>query len=753
MTEIRLKEGVRYDLTATKGVLVQGKRLNLEGYVGDKPELTPVIRLAVVPVVPSSPNALRLGTLTVARSESVRIRGVRFELTDPPLGDESLDRPVGVFVVDVAKLDLMECRFDVAPQIETADPVAMAVAKTGPDAGVVAVAHCYFGLRRGTGLQFAGRWKVDVFESAFAPHPAAIALRPDPEGSDAGPSELVLRHTTFMLDKGAVVEADDGARWVVSAGFCVFAAVPTLADGSAMMMTEPETKPVVFRDTGDKPDTARFAGIALQPNAYFNAHAYATGEKRYSFDQAAALGKPAPATDDKPIELRQSPWAFADPLSLLKNDEPWKAFRLSLTLKPLQLATADKLPGVHQLPSREIRRVYLDWPPLQAATVDAHIQVWYPQPPAAERDNLPPNHHTELLAAVAKLRPGDALEIKHTGELPVPAEAVFNKPKANVIVRPAPGFKPVLVPAASNKFEQSLFLLNEGELTLDGLEIRLSAKPGDVRSAVTVVAGKRCTLKDCLITLDEQGDEKLAAVLLADPSSVMRVGGAGPTIRIENCFFRGKGRGIWVQSSRPFDMEVRNSAAVLAGSFLQIDAGAKPPAAGAQIRIRLDRVTAAFAAPVFDLHPGRTRQGNWVPVAIDTDGCLFSPLEKGIPFANIDGADPTALEKVLAWVPGSRPNWYANFPVGATFVEIAPADATATPTDLVAAAWFAISTEKADESLGTVTFAKDPLARKLTGVRPADVDVTAIELPKAAAKPSPGDAGADVAKLPSGDGS
>jgi len=770
VTDIRLT-GKHYDLTSeTKGVLVQGKRISIEGHVGTKPDptkeiaallgqaaakslkvdSTPVIRLAVVSGDSTAP---RPGTLTFARSDSVRIRGVRFEFADPPVSEETPGRPVGMSVTDVSELELQECRFDSAVGIETGDLAAVSVAKSSTGFGGVTIAHCYFGLGRGTSLQFAGRLKVNINESAFAPHPAAIALRLDPEGSEAGSSELVLRHTTFLLDKGAAIEAEDRAKWAVTAGFCVFAALPPPATAT-MTMVEPENKrdwPTVLRVAEYKPDTIRFAGIASQRNAYFHINALATSEKIYSFDDAAELGKPAPVTDVKAIELRQSPWAIADSLALtalLKDDEPWKAFRLSSTLKPLQLPVPDHLPGVRLLPSRDFKQVYSGWPPSsQDASTDRHVQIWYPNMTPTERDTLPQNYHTELRKAVGNLQPGDTLEIKHTGDLAVPADAVFKEPKSNVIVRPSAGSRPVLVPAPSKKYEQSLFRLEEGELTLEGLEIRLTAKPGDVCSLVTVIAGKRCTLKNCLISLDEQGDEKLAAVVLADPSSVMRVGGAGPAILIENCFVRGRGRGVWAQSSRPFDLAVRNSAAALSGSLLQIDAGAKPPAAGAQVRVHFERVTAAFTAPVFDLHPGRNRQANWVPVAFDTDGCLITPLEKEIPFATIEGADSNALEKVLSWSPRS-PNWYANFPIAATFVQIASADATMNPLALDAAAWFTISTEKADDSLATVTFANDPIGRKLLEIRPADLKVKTIELPKAAAKPNPDDAGADVTKLP-----
>ena len=132
-----------------------------------------------------------------------------------------------------------------------------------------------------------------------------------------------------------MAEAEDGARWTVSAGFCVFAAVPQ--DPASMMMPtspdDPVRKPAILRLPGE-PAAGRFVGSG-DPNAYYHADAVADGARGYSFEEARQWLTPPPAADPAAVELTQSPWESADPAAELdrrpepgRRDEPWKVFRL-----------------------------------------------------------------------------------------------------------------------------------------------------------------------------------------------------------------------------------------------------------------------------------------------------------------------------------------------------------------------------------------------------------------------------------------
>jgi serine/threonine protein kinase len=765
VAEVKLQPGKLYDLTALPaGVAVQGKsRVAIDGQSGANPA---VLRVAAYPAAAPRTMSPPRGTLTVEKADAVRFHAIRFDVTDGPVSDETGDRPVGVLVADAGRLELSECRFLADPTLAATETAGLAVVRDPKEpATAVNVRNCYFGLRRGVAVQLAGRVKAEVAESAFAPHPAAFALRADPEpaatpSASGEPSELVLRHCSFLLDKGAVAEAEDGGRWAVSAGYCVFASGPQ--DPAAMMTTpadQPVRRPAVLRLPGD-PAAARFAGRPGEPNAYYQADPLADAVRGYSFDECKRWPTtPPPAADPAAVELPASspPWDAADPVAELdrRPEEPWKAFRMKTSLTQLR-TPREFLLGARSLP-RAGDKIYSFWPPPPAeAAVGPRVKVWWPDPPAGLKGNLPRYHYENLRAAVAELKPDDELQIRHDGVIAVP-QALLEAPKLRVTVKPYPGTRPVLVPdPEDHRLDASLFRLVEGELTLEGLEIWLrsrSARPGDVRSrsAVTVLAGRRCVLRDCVITCDEQDDEKVAAVVLADPDGEMRAAETErrPEARLENCLVRGKGRAVWVQSARPFDLDLANTATALAGPVVAVDPPAKPPPAGASARVRLTRVTAALAGPLLDFHPGRPsagRPGGWVPVEVETERCLFAAVERGHPLAVVEGGDPMTPAKTFTWTPAlTGPNWYANFPDEATFLEVTPADESAEPRSVHAAGWFEFTGEKSDRVAGPVAFERPPAsARKLAAVRPGDLGVKSVDVPGAA----PGEAGADVKQLP-----
>ncbi len=764
VSEVKLQPGKVYDLTALPaGVAVQGKKqVTLDGQSGINPA---VLRVAAYPAVAARTASPPRGTLTVERADAARFHAVRFDVTDGPVSDETGDRPVGVLVADAGRLELTECRFLADPSLAATDTAGLAVVRDPKEpATAVTARNCYFGLRRGVAVQLAGRVKAEVTESAFAPHPAAFALRADPEPAAAAaspePSELVLRHCSFLLDKGAVAEAEDGGRWAVSAGYCVFAAGPQ--DPAAMMMAtpdEPVRRPAVLRLAGDTA-AARFAGRPGEPNAYYQTDPLADAVRGYSFDECKRWPTPPPpAADPAAVELPAAapPWDAADPVAELdrRPEGPWRAFRLKASLPQLR-TPREFLLGARSLP-RAGDKIYSFWPPppAEAPAVSSRVKVWWPDPPAGLRGNLPRFHYDSLKEAVAALRPDDELQIRHDG--PIGVQALLEGAKLRVTVKPYPGTRPILVPdPEDHRLDGSLFRLVEGELTLEGLEIRLrgrAARPGDVRSraAVTVLAGRRCVLRDCVITCDEQDDEKAAAVVLADPDGEMRAAETErrPEVRLENCLVRGKGRAVWVQSARPFDLDLANTATALAGPVVAVVPPAKPPAAGATARVRLTRVTAALAGPLLDFRPGRPsagRPGGWVPVEVETERCLFAAVERGHPLAAVEGGDPMAPARTFTWAPAlTGPSWYANFPDEATYLEVTPADESAEPRSVHAAGWFEFTGEKADRVAGPVAFERPPAtARKLAAVRPADLGVKSVDVPGA----SPGEAGADVKQLP-----
>jgi hypothetical protein len=759
VTEVQLQAGKTYDLTTLPaGILVQGKpRVTLVGQRGLEP---PVVRLAAYPATGLRTSAPPVGTLTIDKAETLRVQGIRFDVADGPVSDETTDRPVGVLVTDARSVELVECRFHADAALTATDTAGLAVTRAPTELPTeLTIRNCYFGLRRGVAAQLAGSLRAAVTESAFDRHPVVFALHG--ESSGAARSELMLRHCTFLLDRGAVAEAED-ARWMVSAAYCVFAAVPQ--DPATIMMPtspdDPVRKPVILRLPED-PSAGRFVG-AGEPNAYYHADAVADGVRGYSFEEARQWLTPLPpAADPAAVELTQSPWEANDPGADLdrrpepgRRDEPWKALRLKTTLPQLR-TPREVLLGVRSLP-RDGDRIYSPWPPpsIDSVAANPRVKVWWPEPPADQRGNLPPFHFLTLKEAIAALKPDDELHIRHDGALSVP-QATLEGARTRITVKPYPGNRPVLVPEASRSPEGGLFRLADGELTLDGVEVRLRSRAdrsGDVRSrsVVTVAAGRRCVLRNCIITCEEQDDEKMAAVVLADPGAEVRADAdRRPEVRLENCLIRGRGRAVWVSSARPFDLTLSNTMTALAGPVIAVDAATRAVPTGMTARVRLTRLTAALAKPLLELRPGRTtpgRQVGWVPLEVEPERCLFAPVERGHPLVTIDGGDPMSPERTFAWLPAlTGPSWYANFPPSATFLEVAPLDEMFEPRTLDAAGWFRQWGEQADRSAGAVKFDRPPeSSQKLTEVHPADLAARAVQIPGAMA----GDAGADVKLLP-----
>jgi hypothetical protein len=396
--------------------------------------------------------------------------------------------------------------------------------------------------------------------------------------------------------------------------------------------------------------------------------------------------------------------------------------------------------------------IYAAWPPLQTQpAADPHVKVWWPKPPPGLSGKLPENHYTNLGTAVEELKPGDELQIRHDGVIEVP-QVKLEKPKLRVTVKPYPRSRPILTADPANLFyDGSLFRLSEGQLTLDGLVIRLKSrpvKPDNAKSlaVVTLVAGRECVLRNCVITVDGQTEEKLAAVVLTDPAGAEMMqrpeDGTGPKVRFENCLIRGKGRAVWVQSARPFELRVDNSVTALAGPVVEIDAASKAPPPGTAATIRFNQFTAALAGPLLDLAPRPALGGRsaWVPVSVEAERCLFTPVEPGHPLVALDGGDPMTPADTFRFT-ASRANWYANFPAATTFMDLLPANEMLEPKSFDADGWFTFTGEKADQSIGRVVFeAPLPPARKLGAVKPADLGVRM-------GLPGGGTAGADVTKV------
>jgi hypothetical protein len=571
-----------------------------------------------------------------------------------------------------------------------------------------------------------------------------------------------------MLDAfSAAVEAEGPTR--VTAGHCVFAAATGAPDPVVPGMMAPPMRGVVVRDRGEKLSADTFTAIADQKNAYYRVHPIAHGPddaaKSYTFDESRALS-PVPADDRGAVALKQRPWDADNIPTLLTSPDPFRAFRLKLSDPGVFVKDSNlTLIGAQfRLPNSTTRRAYRDlpgWPPSQpaAAVAETRQLIWSPNTPFVD---LIPGRYSDIVKLLRDVRSGDEVLIDHDGPLLVDTSRVESGARPGpergdfrLTFKPSPGRKPVLTAAPNRDIDATLFRLIDGEVTFENLQFHIRTKARDHRSqaVVTLVSAKGCTFRGCVFTLDED-ESKAVAVVLADADREMRMdpGTARPTpkIRFENCLIRGKGRGLWVPVSRPFEMDVVNSVTATEGEFILSEPAGKDPGGAARSQVRFTRVTALVGGPLVEMRGGKVgemKAAGLVPIDVEAEACLFAAVPgTSKPLVELEGIDPTDVERVLSWRSGRNVR-YANFDDSASFAVIRPGDEAGTTKTWDRNQWIGFARD-AGRPVGKVTFASGPTGLKdLAALRGADVAVTAVDFPDLdAAKPD--DAGANPRDVP-----
>ena len=703
VAHVQLAPGKVYDLTDTPGLFFAGRTLIVECV---DPRKSAVVRVAVSPV--ADPPVARAGGFTVARAEAVTLRGVRFEFTETaaPGGKDAPQEPVGVAIAEAGKLDLHACTWEEPDpkdgKVKAANVTALRVTRSGrAKAAAFAARHVLFNTRRWTAVGFVGPVAGTISECGFVTGMVAVQLAPDPTAPDAA-STFDVKNSTFLLDSRAAAILADATRATVTVGYCVFAA-PALSDPAAMTMVEGDRKPVTLRVIGGDAATVTYSAVSGEPSAYFRTDI-----------PAAALGPDS-------VLLDLPPWKTVPPVP--NNAAPWKVLELNPAVRAVRVS---RPAGVHILGATRLPtaddRLYADWPPGRAlaGAPKPGVKVWYPNPPAMEKGQLPNGVYEDLQKAVDQLRADDVLHVRANGPVRL-STVVLTRKGARVVMQPEDGFDPVLMPAADGP----LFRIEEGELRLERLPIRLTLANeslGRPTAAVTLAGGKRCSFVECSVTADDTVGEATAVAQVLPPA-----GGAvpeyRPEVRFEKCLIRGTGRLVRMPAAAPATVAVTHSVLALAGPVLDLGPPDVKPAEGAAVRLRLSHVTALLSAPLVDTTLTDTPDPTFVPVQVDSEASLFAPLDTFAgPLLRATHADPAAVERYLQWV-AITPNRFANFPPLATFVEVPP-------KKLTAADWVMFSKEAKTTQVNKVKFADPPATvRGLTAVAPADLAVTGATPP------------------------
>jgi len=243
--------------------------------------------------------------------------------------------------------------------------------------------------------------------------------------------------------------------------------------------------------------------------------------------------------------------------------------------------------------------------------------------------------------------------IKKNGPLQIRQQEIGNR---KVVVRAAPNYSPELsfnpdaAPGADG--EAALFLVRDGELTLEGIQFRLDPnlrQAAKLQAAAAITGVGKCRFLNCVGTLQGRPETRVAFVSVADPAGMMATKTpiiGSPNLNFENCFIRGHGDFVNVRVSRPFVLDVNYSLIALNGTLLNIEAN-KQKFEG-KANVLLDHVTAYGMQNLIALRVSGMNQTQ-VPVEITAERCIFAAGEDR-PLFYVQGPDNTdALKRLFRW--------------------------------------------------------------------------------------------------------
>jgi hypothetical protein len=583
-------------------VVLKGKKITLMGEDGRAP---PVIWSRFVAAKD------RKGGL-VLEADVVALRRLRLVADSNNSGPSAL--AAGLFVTARQSASFTECEFLQGNGLRSPEVAYNSVAVVAPRGGVqVRFDRCCFlggkEVKRPAGAPGAdgAGWLTQVSDGgqtavavkdvasvsadncAFGPHATLFRV----EGRD---TKLALRRCTAMAGNEWALASLVGERTsaTVQPDHCLFARVTTPAPAMDDGMTERNRPRVcLVRLLGKDSALTKYDG---SHNRYLNVEAvqFAAGDnagQALAFkDDLIMRGCP----DEK--VLTAAPWKAANPLDLLEGPLSAKdllpAFRLDFGRVP-DLAVQESDPpavagvGMEKSP----------WGPAWTATdleaLGGGVARVKTVDPGAKTD---PDRGLYESLEDAKPKPGDVIRIR-CNMLRVDRTQLVQA-GAGVTIQAAENCHPVLVLGNTGESQAALFNVQGGHLTLEGLEFRLRPNGNsnfDAQAVAKVGGEGSVTFRKCVVTLNgQEAATPLSVVLLPNFRDAIMSKDAGgiPKILIDNCFIRGDGDLVAARASRPFEMDVRDSLAVLKGSVLNLEADQDKAPEGKEIALRLDRLTA-----------------------------------------------------------------------------------------------------------------------------------------------------------------
>ena len=283
-------------------------------------------------------------------------------------------------------------------------------------------------------VRVAAGTTVAATNCVFAPARAAVQAT-----GAGGLVKVRLEHCSALLGHGgSVVEVGDGAGCRVKSAGGLYSA-PEMRDHAAFLRQlgtrSSATAYVMGTDAASKP----------MPNAWHQIAPYAEGDVLVSLEECKATGVPV-AEGDRIV--KKSPWEATRPLEAVR-DRPAEAFKQDVYSALLRLPDEPDAAFGSRWAAEAALHVY----PLTKLTKaaeerPANVKVW--DPALADRaDAPPPGEYATLEMALASVKPGDTLLVRANGKVPVkPCE--FKDAETRLTIKPADGYKPVLVPALTS---------------------------------------------------------------------------------------------------------------------------------------------------------------------------------------------------------------------------------------------------------------------------------------------------------------
>jgi hypothetical protein len=506
-----------------------------------------------------------------------------------------------------------------------------------------------------------GPAQIEAVNCAFGPHASIFRL----EGK-AGTNDVLIRHCSVLAGRHSCVFAlGDDAAAALKVEYSLFSR-PGEAEGE-------RPGAVLVRQSGN-PGAVSYED---HDNRYHRLDAYWDGFdwNKPKIPQAPSRELDAnPWKDEQPLK-RLEALRFADPAAKAsKTDRLLYAQRLeqigTAFLVNFQEHAADVQPanqprdliGVERLGTLSFLAKLKE-----RDTPAGHRERVVDTAVTDSRDGVYPN----LRSAVAEAKPGDVILIKHNGDLAI-KPVQLEETAADLTIRPYPDYHPVLVLGSANEADVALLRVVEGKLQLEGLEFRLEPKdpkdPKDPKfksqAVATVIGNGQCGFKNCVVTLDPAAapSTALAVLCIADLGGMMKADTSvrtQPRVTLENCVVRGQGDLIWDRAGRPFDLEVRNTLAVLAGHFLNLEVTTETPSP--LVSATLANVTAYQTGHLIRMNCGKD-VNNLPPLRCNTASCLFVAAA-GHSLIHLEGTDTSEdrLKDKVQWSTDDNGNVYAGF--------------------------------------------------------------------------------------------